>query len=306
MEMNVKQVKEHWTLEGLLAKLGCFPDPKKSKPHDLWYCSPFRNESIPSMHVNPNQDIWMDFGLAEKQSGGDLIYFAQRYLESQGKANSVSDALRWFSEISTVDFTPNSIQRPTRAPKPKPEQFKLLSVKPIFTQALLEYLGKRKISEEVGHKYLRQVYFQHTGTGRKTFGLGMENEKGGYEIRNPLGFKGVVGSKAITTLFSEAVTDRVAVFEGMFDFLSWVCLNQRNGCELSDAIIMHTNRLYERTAEVIQKRKYKAVDLWLDNDQGGRDGFEALERSISPEMQIIDHSDIYKGCKDLGKWWEFD
>ncbi len=96
--MNIKQAKEKFTLQSLLDSLGHYPDQKKSKGYDLWYCSPFRTrEKDPSFHIDTANDIYKDFGDTEK--GGDLIWFAQQYLKSQGKEYSVSAALQWFEEL---------------------------------------------------------------------------------------------------------------------------------------------------------------------------------------------------------------
>ena len=96
--MNIKQVKQQFTLESLLARLGFNPNPKKSKGHDLWYISPLRpSEKDPSFHISTKYNIWKDFGAMEE--GGDLIRFGQVYLKSHGKGHSISETLKWFDSL---------------------------------------------------------------------------------------------------------------------------------------------------------------------------------------------------------------
>ena len=97
--MNIKQVKEKFTLQSLLSTLGLTPDSKKSKGNDLWYRSPFRpNERTSSFHIDTSKGFYKDFGDTEK--GGDLIWFAQMYLKNRGVGYSVSDALKWFDDLN--------------------------------------------------------------------------------------------------------------------------------------------------------------------------------------------------------------
>lgn len=304
--MNIKQVKSQWDLEKLLAHLGHQPDKAKSKANDIWYCSPFRNEAEPSFHIDPRKDIWMDFGLNEARSGGDLIYFVQCLLKEEGKDNSISSVLEWFSELS--GYAPTSIVReaPQRATVTKADKFKLLSVKPIFTQALFNYLEERKIDRQVGMRFLKQVYFQHRETGRKIFGLGMANSSQGYEIRSPHNFKGVVGNKAITVIKAGNTSTAVSIFEGTFDFLSRMTVLKRADRSFPehDCIIMHTNRLFNDAAAVIRTGGYRTVQLWMDNDPGGEEGAKALMEALA-DMEGIAFDDMsanYDGHKDLNNW----
>lgn len=304
--MNIKQVKDSWTLEKLLQQMGFTPDPRKSKGHDLWYGSPFRpSEAEPSFHIHAGHNIWNDFGLAESRSGGDMLFFVQRLLEEQGKPHSISDVLQWFRDLSGGSIVPLSPKALQRVAVVKEEAFKILSTKPIFSQALFDYLEERAISRTVAGRYLQQVYFLHRESGKKIYGLGFSNRKGGYDVRNPLGFKGAVGAKDVSYIPSKSPTETVDVFEGFFDFLSHITLNGGGEPEY-DSIILNGNTLYESAAQIIKEQGHTDVRLWLDNDKGGEKGRAALVSEFDQEEKhlICFHPmhDHYKSYKDLNEW----
>lgn len=299
--MNIKQVKEKYSLEGLLQCLGHNPDPHKSKGHDLWYRSPFRSEERePSFHIHTRHDIWKDFGLSGK-SGGDMISFVQRLLEEEGRSYSISDVLEWFRNFSGTYSAGHIAKRTQTASMPKEEPLKLLSVRPIFSTALFDYMEERGIATNIGERYLKQVYFLHQPSSRKIYGLGIRNQSGGYEIRNGLGFKGVVGKKDISWIYSKINSTTVDVFEGTFDFLSHRMLFPDRST--SDGIILHTTSLTEPAIRLIFEQGYKLVNLWLDNDKAGRAAEEAFNTGFEgASVKAVSKREHYNCAEDLNAW----
>ncbi|MEM8999830.1 MAG: toprim domain-containing protein [Bacteroidota bacterium] len=298
--MNIKQVKEQYSLPSVLALLGHEPDTKKSKTHDFWYKSPFRpGEDTPSFHVNVIHDIYKDFGDSEK--GGDLIWFAQRYLRSIGQGASVSDALRWFERLGNAPkaiFKSSSTQRP-KQPK---DAYQVLSIKPIFSKTLFDYLNRRKIPIDMAREYLKQIYFQHPETGRKLYGLAFKTRAGSYDVRNALGFKTMIGKKDISIIKGQSSSSTVEVFEGVMDFLSYLAIENKN-IPNNDCIILNSANLNEPASQYILDREYTKVILWPDNDLAGRAFKSKIEESISNRsVSIIDNSKFYSGFKDLNDW----
>ena len=304
--MNISQVKTLWTLETLLNQLGYMPDKKKSRGHDLWFRSPFRpGEQEASFHIHTGKNIWKDFGLSGQGSGGDMIAFVQTYLREQGQSSSVADVLNWFRGLSHIP-APLPSRNLQSVPEAKTEPFKLLSVKPIFSKALLDYLTERGISHQTGQRYLKQVYFFHHEGQRNIYGVGMVNRAGGYDVRNPLGFKGVVGPKDISFIAGAAPTGTVEVFEGAFDFLSRMELYQKEGqpAPQHDCIVLHSNMLYAAAAALIKEKGYVRALLWLDNDKGGEQGRAAIEGEFTDGLQVVfePQNELYRGYKDLNAW----
>ena len=82
--MNIQEAKSI-VLADYLQSLGITPCKKQGA--NLWYYSPFREETEPSFKVNTARNEWYDFGLGK---GGNIIDFV---MEQYG-AGSVSQALQ--------------------------------------------------------------------------------------------------------------------------------------------------------------------------------------------------------------------
>ncbi len=304
--MNIKQAKERFTLQSLLALLGHQPDKKKSKAHDLWYNSPLRpGEKDPSFHIDSRNDIYKDFGDTEK--GGDLIWFAQQYLKSQGKEYSVSSALKWFEELDggtqVHTFNKKAYKKVLETSK-EAQPYKILSDKDIFSKALLDYLDKKGLPLPLSKKYLRQIYFQNNKTNKKMFGLGFKTRAGGYDIRLANGFKTMIGNKDITIIegFRKALT--INIFEGVSDFLTMLAIQQKDMPEY-DTIILNSGNLYEQATIYIQEKGYAHIKTWFDNDTAGKKFEDALLNKLdnnSSNYEISRMNHVYEGFKDLNAW----
>lgn len=305
--MNIKQAKERFTLESLLSSLGHQPDPKKSKNNDLWYTSPFRpDERTPSFHIDTRKDIFHDFGLSER--GGDLIRFVALYLKYRGQSCEIPDILEWLDNhggpiTSTFSFVKNELPY-INIPKAAP--YKILSVKPIFSKPLFDYLDTRKIPHKLAKNYFKQVYFQNVQNSKKTYGLGFEVRGGGYDIRNPLGFKTMIGSKDITIIKGKLQGSlrepTIDIFEGVMDFLTALYL-QELVIPLRDTIVLNSTSLYDQAAEYIKAGHYSGAALWHDNDKAGASFEKAFTEAFTDQnFNISNRTGLYQGYEDLNAW----
>jgi hypothetical protein len=82
--MNITEAK-NIPLADYLQSIGIMPC--KRQGNNLWYYSPFRNETEASFKVNLNRNEWYDFGMGK---GGNIIDFV---MEHHGTDN-VSHALQ--------------------------------------------------------------------------------------------------------------------------------------------------------------------------------------------------------------------
>ena len=105
-------------------------------------------------------------------------------------------------------------------------------------------------------------------------------------------FKGCVAPKAVTTI--KRGTDRLQIFEGFMDFLSWQTLNPSSTC---DAIVFNSLALLPRIRDQIVG--YKEVESFLDNDDAGLKSFAVLRQMF---LQVVDGSARYREHKDLNEW----
>ena len=93
----------------------------------------------------------------------------------------------------------------------------------------------------------------------------------------------------------------VAVFEGFFDFLSFIERRRTApgilpGC---DICVMNSVANLKRSLDFILG--HRRIDLFLDNDKAGRDTSEAIVKA-APGIDVMDHSGEYAGYGDLNEF----
>jgi len=252
--------------------------PARVQGIHYWYYSPLRNESTPSFKVNTERNQWYDFGSGEHGDIIDLVCALHRC--------TISEAIRLLSGAKQVAHQEFSFGGERKISERKLE---ILSAQPLSNPYLLRYLTVRAIPFTVANSYCSEILFQNMK--RTYYAIGFANDALGWEIRN-MYFKGCIAPKAITTI--KKGTDRLQIFEGFMDFLSWQVLNPSS---TSDAIVLNSLALLPRIKEQIAG--YREVESFLDNDDAGRKSFEVLKQFYP---QIIDGSVRYRTYKDLNEW----
>ena len=243
-----------------------------------WYYSPLRNECTPSFKVNTERNQWYDFGSGEHGDIIDLVCALHRC--------TISEAIRLLSGAKQVAHQEFSFGGERKISERKLE---ILSAQPLSNPYLLRYLAARAIPLPVASAYCSEVLFQNMK--RTYYAIGFANDTLGWEIRN-MYFKGCVAPKAITMI--KRGTDRLQIFEGFMDFLSWQVLNPSS---TSDAIVLNSLALLPRIKEQIAG--YREVESFLDNDDAGHKSFAVLKQMLP---QIVDGAVRYREHKDLNEW----
>lgn len=252
--------------------------PARVQGIHYWYYSPLRNERTPSFKVNTERNQWYDFGSGEHGDIIDLVCALHRC--------TISEAIRLLSGAKQVALQEFSFGGERKISERKLE---ILSAQPLSNPNLLRYLAARAIPLPIASAYCSEVLFRNMK--RTYYAIGFANDALGWEIRN-MYFKGCIAPKAITTIKRES--DRLQIFEGFMDFLSWQTLHPSSTC---DAIVLNSLALLPRIQEKI--KGYKQVESFLDNDDAGRKSFEVLKQFYP---QIIDGSVRYRTYKDLNEW----
>lgn len=269
---NIKQI----SITDYLQQQGY--SPARVQGIHFWYCSPLRNESTPSFKVNTEHNQWYDFGTGEHGDIIDLVCALHRC--------TISEAIRLLSGVKQVAHQEFSFGGERKISERK---LGILSAQSLSNPYLLRYLAARAIPFPVASAYCSEVLFQNMN--RTYYAIGFANDAGGWEIRN-MYFKGCISPKAVTTI--KRGTDRLQIFEGFMDFLSWQVLNPSSTC---DTIVLNSLALLPRIQEKI--KGYKQVESFLDNDEAGRKSFEFLKQFCP---SIIDGSARYQTHKDLNEW----
>jgi 5S rRNA maturation endonuclease (ribonuclease M5) len=264
-----------------LDKLGI--TPAKIRGNDHWYYSPFRDERSPSFKVDVRLNLWYDHGSGE---GGSIVDLGAKLHDC-----SLSEFLdRLAKGISS--FTGTKFQTPIEKESNKLE---VLGTRELTDPGLLQYLKERGIERQTAAKFCVEVDFR---MGTKSYNaIGFPTRSGSYELRNRW-FKGSSSPKDISII--QGGPETVCVLEGFIDFLS---LQQTHDYELnrfkdqSSFIVLNSLSLLNRTLPTIQA--YKQINLFLDNDNAGR---EAKENLTAKGIVFQDASRIYRDSKDVNEF----
>lgn len=279
--MNAKQAKEI-VLSDYLAHLGF--TPLFVRGYNLWYLSPFRNETNPSFKVNTSNNLWYDFGIA---TGGTIIKFAMLYYNT----NDLSYVLHILSGEPLKQETKSLSSHPQESLTP----FENILVYPLTHPGLMEYIQERKINPLLAIRFCKEIHFRYKD--KAYFAIGFSNQFGGYEIRNRY-FKGTIAPKDITLI--QEGKDICYLFEGFMDYLSFLTLEERK--KENKNLIYNRDHLILNSLSFLSKaiprlNNYRELHLFFDNDEAGQKAVKEL--TLNSGSTIIDCSTLYRGFKDV-------
>lgn len=301
-----------------LKRIGAKFSRQQNGTHGLEYVyhTPNRNDFKPSLCVNLDRNIWSDVPAGEGGRLIELVCYIHRYQQ-----NDVSSALKMLDQLfpeyrdcghtSTHGRSPNNsissiLSHSTRANLPnlgatclKEEEPRLVikKIQKIYRYPLKNYLTERKIPLALADRYLEEIEYSDP-RGRTFYTLGF---KAGdtYAHRNKL-FKGFMGKGADITVFDQSSSE-ILVFEGFFDFLSYLTIEKRAKPPLT-TIVMNSTSFISRVKHFIAERPFVTrVYTYLDNDEAGQRSLAALKTEF-PSVEITDRSSTYAPHDDLNEW----
>ena len=290
MRLTVAEVLAHYGMTEAVPRSGFIP-------------SPFRSERTASFHILPHGYAWTDFG---DGSRGGVVELVMR-LESCEREVAI-EKLR---EIRAGKASSQPIIRPYDQSKPsRQSSFKIISVSQLQDETLLSYAHSRGISDATIQRFCYEVSVR-TGGKVKTY-IGFLNNAEGFVLRSPE--KGKSGKRCTSSAptylnvdgvnCAEPSSNSVAVFEGFFDFLSFMELTSDRIPRPKQDICVLNSVVNAQAAEDFI-RSHKAVHLYLDNDEAGRKASTTIKEYVlaaNPEADITDHSEEYKAFSDLNEW----
>jgi len=300
--MNIAQAKQI-PLELVMQEIKAVETKAKADRSEIWYQSPFHEDKTASFKIDTKKCYWKDWGTGK---GGDVIKLACEYNQM-----TVSEALKWLKRFEGVTLPENKTTPPAAkktAGNHKAEPVNgLLKEKNITNGTLCQYIGKRGLPVDLVRDYCREVSFKNGESGKVAYGIGMENNAGGWEVRGAIGgFKAVVGNKAITTICrAKKQVETVHVFEGYMDFLTKE--NKWPSGENEASIILNSASLIAEGIQEIktheQLKEAKNVRLWLDNDNAGDKATQELADQLHQVYEVGDMRRIYADYKDFNEYW---
>lgn len=265
--------------------------PVKQQGANLWYKSPFREETEPSFKVNTEINKWYDFGLGQ---GGNIIALASELYCSVNVPYLLKLIAEQTPHIKPVSFS-------FREQSSAGLNFQHMEVKNLDSPVLLSYLQGRGINLELAKRECCEVHYENNG--KRYFAIGFRNMNGGYEIRNRY-FKGCIAPKDITHIkYGERRNDACFVFEGFMDYLSFLTIRTEKCPNMpcldwQDYIILNSVSNLNKAIDWLAV--YERIHCFFDNDRAGMEAIRKLQDEYS--YRVRDASHTYKDCKDLNDY----
>lgn len=246
----------------------------------VFFHSPFRKENNPSFAVNKLNNSWRDFG---DETGGDLISLVMKIekVDFQGACNFLLGG----NSFSIEPYTPVKTEK---------SGISVYKCSKFSDVSLMSYMTDiRKINVDVVKTYCSQVefHFPNSRYQKAYTGIGFQNDKGGWEIRNQT-FKISSNPKSITTISGG---DDANVFEGYIDFLS--ALTYFNIKKFKNTTyVLNGVGLLNSLLPLLKDRK---VNYFGDNDKAGA---RVLSTMRKEGISVVDCRDIYEFYKDFNEF----
>ena len=299
--MNARQANQV-SIRNYLNSIGI--SPVSSNKSSSLYLSPYRQDKHPSLKVSHKENLWIDFGNDNK--GGTLIDLVLK-LNPQ---YNVSDAILAIEKSTTSFFSfhqqetlsnPDHKQQNAHRKNPtavnhQPNamgQIEIIKVRELeYSTVIANYINSRGIQLETAKLYCSEIYF--TVNGQKYFGMGNKNDSG-WSIRNKY-WKGCSAQGYSHYIIECSGRQSLAVFEGIFDLLSYVEMNHNNGSK-PDFLVLNSLVNLKKARPILEE--YQTINLYLDHDEAGRNATQDIMYQY-PEAR--DGSDFYSSFKDLNEY----
>ncbi len=282
-QLTIAQAKQT-DMVGYFHRLGF--RPAKIRGYDHWYLSPLHEENTPSFKINSRLNRWFDFGLGK---GGNMVDFGVLF-----HGCSVKDFLvRLGGDFSFQQIQPliAGVGGLVRVAEPQ-QRITIQSEKELTSPALMSYLSQRKIAADIARNYCRQITYSYNK--RTYYAIGFKNDSGGFEIRSK-NAKLSSSPKGITCLKNGG--EKLAVFEGFMDFLSYRSMLPERQATDCDYLILNSTSFLEKSMPLMND--YNEKLLFLDHDPTGR---KFTSQLLELKSGYRNQSSLYTGFKDLNEW----
>nr|WP_314753110.1 toprim domain-containing protein [uncultured Capnocytophaga sp.] len=230
-----------------------------------------------------------------KAGKGGQIFKAVMELEKKTWKEAV-EFLKDFSNTTISQSVKNQKAEnkrltPTQHYTEKAPSTKITQVTVPNNDKLLEYFAGRGISKEILQQYAQQVHYRNNSDGKNYFGIGLRNQSGGYDVRNPY-VKAKVGASDISII--TGTRNEMVVFEGMTDMFSYLQMAKDNG-KPNDRTLVVLNSITNTGTFIEQFENYTGkIHLFLDGDKAGND---ATQNILNNLKNSIDQ----RGAYGIGK-----
>ena len=280
-----------YPIENVLAHFG-----KRTDHRGEMYFSPFRDEAEPSFHIKRSENVWMDFGTGQ---GGNVLTLVNLLA-----GISLSDCWDYVaslegSGITFIDTPAPSLRRTSRSSRIIIDSV----ISPFKYRGLVAYAQRRGIPRHILERYCSEVSYHIDGQyDRKYTAIGFpagdgwvlrHSYDGPFSKRCTGSSCSLLGASGESTL--KPTCERVEVFEGFFDFLSWLVLKDITK-PFADICVLNSVNNIDRGLEFISG--HRDISVWTDCDQAGYKALDTLKGRCSG---VRDHIAEMAGCNDVNE-----
>jgi DNA primase len=271
-ELNKISIKQY------LAGINIHP-VKNYGYYGMYHC-PFRNDHNASFKVDYNKNVWYDFGSNE---GGTMIDLVMR-MNNCSFCEAANRLERKYADVQVSSNADDSFSFQGDNPSTT-----IQNIIPIVHPKLVAWVQERKIDLDLAKQYCKEVHYKNQSG--QFFSIGFRNDRGGYELSCPTGFKSCFSPKDMKTFRND--NDSCLVFEGFWDFLSYLAIQKVEKMKHDVAVLNSVANIQKAMSFL---KKHKAIYTYLDNDDAGRKATELIK---SASQSVYDRSERYAGYKDL-------
>lgn len=242
----------------------------------------FSDQRTGSIALNEVTNVWFDHSSGE---GGDIIKAVQIY-----ENMNFAEAIQKLKSKTPVEIAVRDL-RPEKEPS-----YQILREIPIGHPALIQYINSRGLDPDIVTKFCKEIHWLHNEN--VYFGIGLKNDAGGWSVRSKL-FKGNLLSAGISTVKIGDRVGEIKIFEGMFDFLSFLKLYPDNN--FLAKILNSTANLSTKLMEEIHQKSTDnswPVDLYLDRDETGDD---KTKKALEVIATANDARNLFENYLDLNE-----
>jgi DNA primase len=250
--------------------------------YGMYHC-PFRSDNNASFKLDYNKNVWYDFGT---NAGGTMIDFVMK-LENCTFKEAVTHL-----ESKSTDMQISKPANILLSPNRNEQTITIQYIIPIMHPKLIEWVEQRKIDLALAKKYCKEIHYQNQSG--QFFSVGFRNDRGGFELSSPTGFKGCYPPKDVRTCRNGK--DSCLVFEGFWDFLSYLTIQKIEKTK-HDVVVLNSVANVQRAMCFL--KKHQAIYTYLDNDDAGRKTTELIKSAC---LSVHDRSERYAEFKDLNDY----
>jgi len=254
------------------------------------YHSPFREDSNASFKVDYQKNLWHDFGASEGGSIIDLVIQINNCSFNDAvKELAICTNLQSYQQPNDCTYKHHNVATSQHSNE---NSFIIQNITPITHPKLITWVQERKIDLNLANLYCREIHYQNQSG--QFFSIGFGNDKGGYELSSPTGFKGCFPPKDIKTIQNGG--DVCLVFEGFWDFLSYLTIKKVEKTK-HDVVILNSVANIEKAMPFL--KMHGNLYTYLDNDDAGRKATELIQ---SVHSTVYNRSTQFAGYKDLNDY----